>query len=160
MLKYLFHRKEIFNSEIGYLTIVIHLSGEGFDPSKLIDKIDYPCKIIQNIGDKIKRGKNKGEIATDGWCSYELDDTIEYGSKISKAVEIYLKAKSINNELKLNIDWFHFSLLFTGCQGNMEFSKEEISELAKLDDGIAMTYVSASDIDYKKQKKLFRIKQK
>ena len=156
-----FNKKESeINNHIGYLTILIHLSGQGFDPRKLEQIIDYPCTILQNIGEITKRGRNKGKIATGGFCCYEFDDTIPYDGKIKKAVGIYVQIRKINTEQKLNIDWFRFSILFSGCQGNIELSKDEIEELSKLDNGIAMTYIGASEIDYRKQKRLLRIKNK
>jgi hypothetical protein len=52
------------------------------------------------------------------------------------------------------------SLLFTGCQGNMELSSQELKLLSSLDCGIAMTYVGATSFDYSKQRRLRRLKSK
>jgi hypothetical protein len=60
---------------------------------------------------------------------------------IKTAVELSLK---INEDAKANgikIEYFNFALLYTGIQGNMELSKDEIRWLEKLNCGISIDYI-------------------
>lgn len=147
-------------SDIGYLTISIHLAGKNFYPTKLINKYGYKVHIIDNPGELIKSGRNKGKLSNEGFCYFEFDNSLKYENITPEAVRIYKIIEEDNTKEKYNIDYTSFSLLFTGCQGNMELSNEELKLLYSLNCGISMNYISADDYDYRKQRKLNRLTKK
>ena len=147
--------------EVGYLTVTVDLAGKGFNPKKLTGEFDHKCYIRQGLGEIKKYGRGRGkEISEEGHCSFEFGESVDFSLRVKKAVELYLKIKDLNKKVCLNIDWFYFRLLFTGCQGNMELTPEELSDLSKVEEGIAMTYIGATDFDYSKQRRLQRLKRK
>ena len=146
--------------DIGYLTVLIHLFGEGFNPDNLKGKYNYRLEIIYKPGDILKNGKNRGKVSTAGFCFYEFNNSMEHKLLIPNAIDLVNSLKEDNISNKLNIEDIELSLLFTGCQGNMELSSQELRLLSSLDSGIAMTYVGATNFDYSKQRRLRRLKSK
>jgi len=144
-------------NKIGYMTISVYLSGTGFDPIKMIGKYNYACNVKQKIGEKIKRGRDKGSISDYGTCTFEFDESIPYSKRITESVDLLLKIRKDNSIENLNIEYSRYDIYFTGCQGNMEFNNAELNKLSELGESIAITYISADEIDYRKQKRLNRL---
>ena len=147
-------------SDIGYLTVLIHLSGDGFQPKTIINKYGYKVNIIRSPGDTIKHGVHIGDVSKEGFCYIEFDSSLKYENIIPEAVKTY---KAIEEDIKrnnLNITSMDISLLFSGCQGNMELSSNELKLLYSIGCTISITYIGATDIDYQKQRRLNRIVRK
>jgi len=146
-------------SEVGYMAVSLHLSGLGFDPLKLKGKFNCNFEVLQKIGEIVRRGPGRGtELSKSGFCYFEAAEETIYLERIEKIMEIYGKIKNMNELEDLKIDWFHISILFTGLQGNMELNPSQMKALSKSEEGIAMTYIGSTDFDYRKQKRLQRLR--
>jgi hypothetical protein len=144
---------------VGYLTISLDLAGQGFDPNMLIGNFAEVCVIRQPLNELKRYGHGRGkQISERGHCCFEMGENIPYEHRIEKFVKLYEEIKKVNTRDKLNIDWFYVSMLFTGSQGNMELTQTQLLELSKVEEGIAINYIFASDSDYRKQKRLKRLK--
>ena len=123
-----------------HLTVRIYFSGK-YDPKIFFEKYDYPYTIMREINTIVKRGVFKGQLSDISFCCFVIGDGLEHYEKIKKAVELALKIKKDAKEQKIKIEYFDFKLYFTGFQGNMELSKNEIKWLNKLNSAITMDYV-------------------
>jgi hypothetical protein len=129
-----------------YLTIFIHLSGK-YDPKEFFRHYDCPYNVIQEINTIAKSGRNKGKLSDESFCFLEIGDPIEHNKKIKKAVALALKIKNKAKAKHIKINYFCFTLLYEGIQGNMELSKNELKWLNKLDSGICMKYIQNESED-------------
>jgi hypothetical protein len=129
--------ENIENNE--YLQVLIHVSGK-YHPKTFLDKYNYPYIIKQEINKIIKLGINKGKISDTSFCYFNINDPIKNNEKIKNAVELSLKIKNDAKKENIKIDYFSFTLAYSGIQGNMELSKDEIKWLRKLNSGISMHY--------------------
>jgi hypothetical protein len=123
-----------------YLTILIHISGK-YDPKIFFEGYNYPYKIIHEINTVSKTGLNKGNISEESFCVFEIGNQIEHKDKIKNAVELVLKIKNDAKMKRIKIEYFSFTLFYTGIQGNMELTKDELKWLRKLNCGINMNYI-------------------
>jgi hypothetical protein len=122
-----------------YLTILIHFSGK-YKPNKFLADYKYPYKIIHEINTIAKIGKDKGKLSKRSFCYFEIGNGIEHNKKIRTAVQLAIKIKKDAKVNRIKIEYFSFRLHYTGIQGNMELSKNEIKWLNKLNCGIGMQY--------------------
>jgi hypothetical protein len=122
-----------------YLTLWIHFLGK-YCPKNFLDKYDYPCKIIYEINTIAKNGRDKGKLSEKSFCFFEIGNLIEDSEKIKKAVELAIRLKRDAKTEGIKFDYFDFTLAYSGIQGNMELSKDEIKWLRKLNCGVSMQY--------------------
>ena len=129
----------VYKNNKEFLTVQIYFSGK-YDPKIFFEKYDYPYEIIHEINTIAKTGRNKGKLSESSFCALCIGAGIKHDEKIKKAVELALRIKKDAKEQKIEIQYFNFLLYFTGIQGNMELSRDEIKWLNKLNCGIAMNY--------------------
>jgi hypothetical protein len=122
-----------------YLQVWIHISGK-YHPKTFLGKYNCHYNILHEINTITKTGKNKGKISDKSFCFFEIGRPIKHEEKIKTAVELALKIKKDAKKENIEIDYFCFTLAYSGIQGNMELSKDEIKWLKKLDSGISMHY--------------------
>jgi hypothetical protein len=127
-------------AENEYLKIMIHFSGK-YEPKFFLEKCNYPYTIIHEINTIAKTGRNKGKLSDESFCCFTIGDTINHNEKIKKAVELTLDLKKEAKRQRINIEYFCFTLAYSGIQGNMELSKEEIKWLRKLNCCISINYI-------------------
>ena len=123
-----------------YLTVWIHFSGK-FYPRIFLKNYKYPYKIIHEMNTIAKTGRDKGKLSDKSFCFFEIGDLIEYKKKIKTAVTVALKIKKDAKLKRIKIEYFMFTLVYEGVQGNMELSKNEIQWLNKLNCNISMQYI-------------------
>ena len=125
-----------------YLRITIHFSGK-YIPNKFFEDYNFPYKIIHEINTIARTGRDKGKLSKDSFCYFVIGegDGLKHNEKIKTAVELALKIKKDAKLKKVETEYFKFHLFFTGIQGNMELSKEELKWLNKLNEGICMNYI-------------------
>jgi hypothetical protein len=119
--------------------IWIHFSGK-FVPKILFNKINYSYEIIEEINTIAKIGKNKDKLSDHSFCLFEIGDDVEYDKKIQIAVEMALKIKQKAKKERIKIEYFNLTIVYTGIQGNIELTKNEIKWLNKLNDNISIQY--------------------
>jgi hypothetical protein len=147
--------------DVGFLTVIVYISGK-FDTSIFKGKYGHSYTISQERNQPCNYGRYRGSgtLSDTSSCFFEFGEKMKHEEKIKSAVEVTLRIKNDFEKENIEIDYFSFGLLYTGYQGNMELSSEEIKWLSKLDGGISMTYINASDFDYRKQRRLRRLKAK
>jgi hypothetical protein len=134
------YENRVYNNGLEHLIVQIYFSGK-YDPKTFFAEYDYPYKIMHEINTPIKRGKDKGKLSEDSFCCFAIGEGIKHNEKIKKAVELALRIINDAKEQNIKIEYFDFKLFFTGIQGNMELSRNEIKWLNKLNCGITMDYV-------------------
>ena len=114
------------------------LIGKNFYPSKLIISKNIVLYLNYDPGDTSKFDNKQKIIQSYGSCVLRLSEEIKNEDRIMFFAKWLLK--NMNNLKKNGVEDFIFDILWTGKQGNMELSHEELSILAKLKIRIGITY--------------------
>jgi len=112
------------------------LSGDNFNPSHLIDKLtDVTIEKIIGTGEISNRGRYKLQPSPYGLCqiwtpsNVPMPDRIKWMTTLISQHSESFRSSGVT-DIELNILW-------TGRQGNMEFTHEELVGIAEL--GIPLT---------------------
>lgn len=116
------------------------LSGENFDPTDLVGKInDVTIEKLSTTGEIGLKGRYKGKPMPYGLCKITGPANIHTKDKITWMTRFMSKHIVTFNtngatEIELNILW-------KGHQGNIEFTADELKEIANLRVPMTIDYV-------------------
>ena len=116
------------------------LSGDNFDPTDLIKKIpDIKIEKIRATGEIGTRGRYKDKPMPYGHCKITTPDNIPTADRIkwmTTLIARHLKTfrTSGATDIELSIYW-------TGVQGNMEFTTDQLKDIADLGIPLTIDYV-------------------
>jgi hypothetical protein len=116
------------------------LSGDNFDPADLIKKIpDVRIEKIIATGEIGTRGRYKGQLTPYGLCKITTPDSIPVEEKIKWLTAII--SRHIETFRANGATDIEFSIYWTGLQGNMEFTSEQLRGIADLGIPLTIDYV-------------------
>lgn len=125
-----------------YMQTSLTLTGDGFDPNVLKDLYNpMELTIVHTTGEIMKNGRYKGKPSPYGMCYFIVPKTISHEYKISLITTLYHRISQLNCDKNLHIDNFEIELIFSGVQGNMSLTTEELSDLANTKSTILMNYI-------------------
>lgn len=114
------------------------LRGQKFYPSKLQKISTTIIRKSYDPGDIGTIGKYRDKPIPYGWCSITVPDQIENENKISWLADFLYK--HMNYLKELGVEDLTFEILWSGVQGNMELSVEELTKIHRLNLPLSMTY--------------------
>jgi hypothetical protein len=122
-----------------YMKVSVYVAGDGFKPEVLKDLYNpMELHIISSTGEIAEKGRYKGKSSPYGMCYFVVPKTME--DKISLATTLYHRIKQLNQEKKLSIDDIQIDIVFSGTQGNMELTHEELKDLASVKSTVSIGY--------------------
>ena len=113
-----------------YMQVKIFASGNEFIPENLIGKYNpMKLEIVVSPGVLRKKGRYKGNLSPNGICCFTVPSDVEHKEKINMATTLVHRLKQ---DKSVKIDDIDVHLFFSGIQGNMELTTEELKSLAGL----------------------------
>jgi hypothetical protein len=131
-----------------YMQVAVHVSGDGFKPEVLQDRYKpMELHISASTGKIANIGKYRGKPSPYGSCYFIVPKTIKHENKISIATVLYHRIKQLNNDDNLSIDKIQVDIVFSGVQGNMHLTHEELKDLAGTNSTVIMNYIQLKGDD-------------
>ncbi len=115
------------------------LYGENFSPKKLLNIKNIYFKTKNEVGDIAPIGRYKDKPLPYGSCTLMVPKHIDIKNRIEWMADfIYENIDSFKESGATDIT---FSICWSGLQGNMELSVEELQKIAKLQIPLSMDYI-------------------
>jgi hypothetical protein len=124
-----------------YMQVKIFASGDEFKPESLIGKYNpMELEIVASPGTLRKKGRYKGHLSLNGICCFTVPSDVEHEEKINMATTLVNRLKQ---DKSVKIDDVHVHLFFSGIQGNMELTTEELKSLAGFGTTVSIDYIDS-----------------